>query len=80
MVFADPEDGVLDFTRDATAVAPTATITLTRAAMDAIVLRHAAFADLSADGTISVTGHAAAVEDFLGLLDTFELWFCIATP
>ena len=72
-------NGVLNFTKDATAEAPTATINLTRAAMDAIVLRQATFADLSADGTITITGDAAAVEDFLGLLDTFEFWFNIAT-
>ena len=66
--------------RTPSAEAPTATISLTRAAMDAIVLRQATFADLRADGSITITGDAAAVEDFLGLLDTFEFWFNIATP
>jgi alkyl sulfatase BDS1-like metallo-beta-lactamase superfamily hydrolase len=74
------ENGVLNFTKDAAAVAPTATIGLTRAAMDAIAMRQASFLDLSADGTITITGDAAAVEDFLGLLDTFEFWFNIVTP
>jgi alkyl sulfatase BDS1-like metallo-beta-lactamase superfamily hydrolase len=74
------ENGVLNFTKGAVAESPTATISLTRAAMDAIVLRQAAFADLSADGSITITGDAAAVADFLGLLDTFEFWFNIATP
>jgi len=73
-------NGVLNFTKDAAAIAPTATICLTRAAMDAIVLRQATFAELAADGSISITGDAAAVEDFLGLLDTFEFWFNIVTP
>ena len=73
-------NGVLNFTKDVAATAPTATVSLTRAAMDAIVLRQAAFADLSADGSITITGDGAAVEDFLGLLDTFEFWFNIATP
>ncbi len=74
------ENGVLNFTKGAAAMAPTATISLTRVAMDAIVLRQASFVDLSADGSITITGDAAAVEDFLGLLDTFEFWFNIATP
>jgi alkyl sulfatase BDS1-like metallo-beta-lactamase superfamily hydrolase len=74
------ENGVLNVTKDAVAEAPTATITMTRAAMDAIVLRQATFADLSAEGTIAIDGDAAAVSDFLGLLDTFEFWFNIATP
>jgi alkyl sulfatase BDS1-like metallo-beta-lactamase superfamily hydrolase len=74
------ENGVLNFTKGAVAESPTASISLTRAAMDAIVLRQASFGDLSADGSISITGNTAAVEDFLGLLDTFEFWFNIATP
>jgi alkyl sulfatase BDS1-like metallo-beta-lactamase superfamily hydrolase len=74
------ENGVLNFTKGATAAAPTATITLTRAAMDAILLRQATFAELSAEGTIAIEGDAAAVADFLGLLDTFEFWFDIVTP
>ena len=48
--------------------------------MDAISPRQASFLDLTRDGTISITGDAAAVEDFLGLLDTFELWLNIAAP
>ena len=74
------ENGVLNFTKDAVAVAPTATIAMTREAMDAIALRQASFHDLSADGTVKVTGDVAAVADFLGLLDTFEFWFNIVTP
>lgn len=74
------ENGVLNFTKDASVDAPTATISLSRAAIDAIVLRQATFADLRADGSIAITGDAAAVEDFLGLLDTFEFWFDIVTP
>jgi alkyl sulfatase BDS1-like metallo-beta-lactamase superfamily hydrolase len=68
----------LPFTRDAAAVTPMATISLTRAAMDAIVLRQASFVDPRADGSITIKGDAAA--DFLGLLGTFEFWFNIATP
>ena len=74
------ENGVLNFTKDAAVDTPTATISLTRAAMDAIVLRQATFDDLRAAGSITITGDAAAVEDFLGLLDTFEFWFDIVTP
>lgn len=74
------ENGVLNFTKGAAAEAPTATIALTRAAMDAILLRQATFPELSAEGTISIGGDAAAVQDFLGLLDTFEFWFDIVTP
>jgi alkyl sulfatase BDS1-like metallo-beta-lactamase superfamily hydrolase len=74
------ENGVLNFTKDAAVDAPTATISLTRAAMDAIVLRQATFDDLLGDGSITIDGDAAAVGDFLGLLDTFEFWFDIVTP
>ena len=58
---------MLDFTKDAVADAPTATISLTGAATDSIVLRQATYDDLRADGSITIDGDAAAVADFLGL-------------
>jgi alkyl sulfatase BDS1-like metallo-beta-lactamase superfamily hydrolase len=73
-------NGVLNFTKGAAVEAPTATVTLTRAAMDAILLRQATFAELSGEGSITIDGDAGAVRDFLGLLDTFEFWFDIVTP
>ena len=55
-------------------------MTLTRAALDAIVLGRSTFQALAADGSLRIEGDAAAFADFLGLLDTFEFWFDIVTP
>ena len=75
------ENGVLNYTKGAAAEAPTATVTLTRAAMDAIAARARRRSPTWAPTARSrSTGDAAAVADFLGLLDTFEFWFDIVTP
>jgi alkyl sulfatase BDS1-like metallo-beta-lactamase superfamily hydrolase len=73
-------NGVLNHTQDAVVDHPTATISLTRAALVGIAMGQATVEDLVAGGAASIEGDAAAVEDFLGLLDTFEFWFNIATP
>ena len=73
-------NGVLNYTKDAVPGSPTATVTLTRAALDAIVLGQATFEGLVADGALTIEGDATAFVDFLGLLDTFEFWFDIVTP
>ncbi len=74
------ENGVLNFTKGAVAELPTAALTLDRAAIDALALGQATFADLVAGGSIVVEGDTAALVDFFGLLDTFEFWFDIVTP
>ncbi len=58
----------------------TASLTLTRAAVDAIVLGQSDFDALIADGSIRLDGDAEAFADFVSLLDTFEFWFDIVTP
>jgi alkyl sulfatase BDS1-like metallo-beta-lactamase superfamily hydrolase len=74
------ENGVLNYTQGATVPSPTASLSLTRAALDRLALGAATFADLVADGSIVVAGDTAALADFFGLLDTFEFWFDIVTP
>ena len=74
------ENGVLNYTKDAVATAPTAGLTLDRAAIDALALGQATLADLVTAGSVHVEGDTAALMDFFGLLDTFEFWFDIVTP
>jgi alkyl sulfatase BDS1-like metallo-beta-lactamase superfamily hydrolase len=74
------ENGVLNYTRNATTEAPTAKIALSRATLDSILLREATVAELGASGALTIDGDVEAVRDFLGLLDSFEFWFDIATP
>lgn len=88
VVFTDADEryllevsnGVLIHTKDAPSPNPTATLTLTRHAVDEIVLGRSSFDQLVKDGSIEIEGDADAFEGFLGLLDSFELWFNIVTP
>jgi alkyl sulfatase BDS1-like metallo-beta-lactamase superfamily hydrolase len=57
-----------------------ATLTMTRGALEAIVLGEQTFDSSIEDGTIELDGDATKVSELLGLLDTFEFWFNIVTP
>jgi alkyl sulfatase BDS1-like metallo-beta-lactamase superfamily hydrolase len=74
------ENGVLNYTTDAASDSPDAGMTTTRSGLDAIVLGQATLADLVDNGSVSIEGDAAAFADFVALLDSFDLWFNIATP
>jgi alkyl sulfatase BDS1-like metallo-beta-lactamase superfamily hydrolase len=56
-----------------------ATIRMTRAALDAIVMGQGLQA-LVADGSITLEGDRAPVQALIANLDTFEFWFPIVTP
>ena len=36
--------------------------------------------DLVADGSVEIDGDRAVIDEFLGHLDTFAVWFPIASP
>lgn len=74
------DNGVLNYFEGTTDPEATATITLTRAALDDVTLGMATFAEKVDAGEITIDGSRADVETFLGLLDTFEFWFDIVTP
>ena len=57
-----------------------ASVRLTQAALVAIGLGTATLDDLLADGSVEIDGDRAVVEELLGHLDTFEVWFPIASP
>jgi linear primary-alkylsulfatase len=57
-----------------------ATVTLTRAAFDAILLGEGDGAQLFADGQIAVEGDGAKLGELLGLLDEGDPSFAIVTP
>jgi alkyl sulfatase BDS1-like metallo-beta-lactamase superfamily hydrolase len=57
-----------------------ASLTLTRAALDAVVLKQLSFADAVTSGRITIAGDAAKPAELLGLLDTFTPSFAIVTP
>jgi len=74
------ENGVLNYAKGKQAEQADATLTLTRAALDQIVLGEATMADKLAVGEASIAGNQEKLVEFLSLLDDFEFWFNIVTP
>jgi len=57
-----------------------ASLTLTRATLDAIVLKQLSFPDAVKSGQVVIAGDAAKPAELLGLLDEFNPSFAIVTP
>jgi alkyl sulfatase BDS1-like metallo-beta-lactamase superfamily hydrolase len=57
-----------------------ASLTLTRATLDAVALKQLSFADAVASGRIAIAGDATKPAELLSLLDSFEPRFAIVTP
>jgi alkyl sulfatase BDS1-like metallo-beta-lactamase superfamily hydrolase len=57
-----------------------ATVRITRGDLDSVILGATTIADLVGKGNARITGDGTVLERFVGLLDTFELWFNIVTP
>jgi alkyl sulfatase BDS1-like metallo-beta-lactamase superfamily hydrolase len=74
------ENGALNSVAGRLAPGAHATITLTRAAFDAILLGEGDAAALFASGAIAVEGDGAKLGEFLGLLDEGDPVFPIVTP
>ncbi|OKH85726.1 hypothetical protein EB75_15655 [Mycobacterium sp. ST-F2] len=53
---------------------------LTKATMNEIQLGKVKLADAISANNVTVEGRRQSVDDFVGLLDTFQLWFNIVTP
>jgi len=59
---------------------PEATVTLSKATLDAIQLKETTLEQAIARGEVKVDGRREALGEFLGLLDTFPFWFNVVTP
>lgn len=57
-----------------------ASLTLTRATLDAIVLKQLSFPDAVKSGQVAIAGNAAKPAELLGLLDEFSPSFAVVTP
>jgi alkyl sulfatase BDS1-like metallo-beta-lactamase superfamily hydrolase len=57
-----------------------ASLTLTRATLDAVVLRQVSFAEAVTSGRITIAGDPTKPAQLLGMLDSFEPSFAIVTP
>ncbi|WP_020099699.1 alkyl sulfatase C-terminal domain-containing protein [Mycobacterium sp. 360MFTsu5.1] len=53
---------------------------LTKATMSEIQLGKVKLADAISANNVTVEGKRQSVDEFVGLLDTFQLWFNIVTP
>jgi len=73
-------NGVLNYRVGEVADQATASLTLPRAGLDAIVLGETTLAELGESGEASIEGDLDAFVDFLALLDSFEFWFNLVTP
>lgn len=59
---------------------PDASITLSRVALSDILLGQATIQDKVNAGEIELTGNTATLQNFIGMLDTYDFWFNIVTP
>ena len=59
---------------------PDATITLSKATLDAIQLKETTLEQAAASGALKIDGRREAFTEFLGLLDNFPFWFNVVTP
>lgn len=57
-----------------------ATITLSKATLDAIQLKETTLEQAVASGALKIDGRREAFTEFLGLLDNFPFWFNVVTP
>ncbi|WP_108257516.1 alkyl/aryl-sulfatase [Mangrovicoccus ximenensis] len=73
-------NGVMNYTLGRQQDGADATVTLDRTVLDDINLGQVTMMDAIAGGSVTVEGDSGKVEDFVGLLDTFEFWFDIVTP
>jgi alkyl sulfatase BDS1-like metallo-beta-lactamase superfamily hydrolase len=74
------ENCVLNYAKGKQSAEADATLTMTRAALNEIVLGEATLAEKTAVGEARIEGDPAKLVEFLSLLDNFEFWFNIVTP
>lgn len=59
---------------------PDATLTLSKATLDALQLKKLTLQEAVANGDLKIDGNRQKLDEFLGLLNTFPFWFNIVTP
>ncbi len=73
-------NGTLHHRMDVTDPDATATIKMTRAALDQMSLKIKTFGELREEGIADFEGNPLALKSFFGMLDEFEFWFEIVRP
>jgi alkyl sulfatase BDS1-like metallo-beta-lactamase superfamily hydrolase len=74
------ENCVLNYAKGKQSAEADASLTMTRAALNEVVLGEAKLAEKLAAGEARIDGNPEKLVEFLSLLDNFEFWFNIVTP
>ncbi|WP_153753071.1 MULTISPECIES: alkyl/aryl-sulfatase [unclassified Citrobacter] len=74
------ENGVLNHSADAQASNADASITLSRATLNKIILKEESLKQAEEKGDVQISGNHAKLDEFLGYLDSFDFWFNMVTP
>lgn len=74
------ENGVLNHTAGQQADKADVTVTLTRDALNKVILKETTLADAIGAGDVKISGNRAKLDELVSYLDTFDLWFNIVTP
>jgi alkyl sulfatase BDS1-like metallo-beta-lactamase superfamily hydrolase len=73
-------NGVLNHTPDMQSDMADATITLTRATLNQLILKETTLQKTVDSGDVKITGSLDKLDEMLSYLDSFEFWFNIVTP
>lgn len=74
------KDAVLDYTPDVQATDANATLRLDRETLNQIILGQSTLPQEIQAGRAEVNGNVEAIEDLVGMLDSFQLWYNVVTP
>jgi alkyl sulfatase BDS1-like metallo-beta-lactamase superfamily hydrolase len=74
------ENGVLNHTASVKANDADATVALTRATLNDIILQKTKLEDAISSGDVKIEGNQAKLQEVVSYLDPFEFWFNIVTP
>ena len=74
------ENSAINHSANKQAANADATVTLTRTALNDVLLGNGTLNDKIEAGEITVTGNKEKLTELVSLLDTFEFWFNIVTP
>lgn len=74
------ENSVLTYSADKQEANADCTVTMTRALLNNIIQGQTTIPRETLAGTIRVKGNVTAMQQLLGQLDTFQLWFNLVTP
>jgi alkyl sulfatase BDS1-like metallo-beta-lactamase superfamily hydrolase len=74
------ENSALHYSRDKTSKTADATVTMTRANLNDIMMGKTNMQKLVMAGNAKIDGNSQQLGEFVSWLDTFDFWFNIVTP